>query len=356
LRAHKQHTALHAIVDPEAQVLADDIDRAVRSCLQQASIQSLKSDPNQSAQSLGQQNRRVSFEEWKRRKQAESKLRKQLGEEVKLETQEKQLSKEEEHKAREAYSKQLYEDWLEKKRRDEADKKQREQNDRMQKNEAERIRREEANSKYREWLRDNYIKLQESKRLEYEAKLRNRQKQQEEAVHAANRRRLAEAHFMNWLSRKRNTTPSVQKKSPREEHKSPHLPFLLAYSPNKKRNDTPSDLGYEDYEEADSISQEIRGRRSGDRKHYSEDSQFDEISSIRRNPMLLEQMQSIDDTESIDEEEEDEGEDQEEEGVYEEGDEGDDEEYEEYAEEEYGEEEYGEEEYSDEFMSMSEDY
>lgn len=301
MRAQRQHATLQAKVDPEAQLIAEDIERAVRSCMQQASIQSFRSEPNQSVQSGSQHTKRVSFEEWRRRKEAEAKLRKHLGDEVVKEVQEKNQAKAEEQQAKKTTSQQLVDEWREKKRKDDADKKLKLQNEKQQKHEAERIRREEANVKYREWLRDNYIKLQEGKRLESEAKQRNRQKQHEEAAHAEDRRRLAEATFLKWLKSKQQNPPQPPKKSPRETHKSPHLPFLLAYSPNRKRFETPSDLDYEDYDESESVLQDIRVGRSGERGPYSEESQFNEISSIRRNPMLLEQMQSIHGTESIDE-------------------------------------------------------
>lgn len=349
LRANKHHTPLHSKIDTEAHTVADDIDRVVRSCMQQTSIQSLKSEHNLSKTSSAQQSRGVSYDEWKRRKEAEAKLKKQLGNEVVKEVQEKQREELDERRAKEAYSKQLYDEWLENKRQDEADRKHRELIEKQQKQEAELQRREEANTKYKEWLRDNYIKLTENKRLEYEAKLRTRQKQHEEAAHAANRRRLAEATFFSWLSRKNQGGPPVSKKSLREEHKSPHLPFLLAYSPNRKRNDTPSEIDYEDYEDSISLVQDQRARRGGDRMHYSRDSHLDEISSIRRNPMLLEQMQSIDDTESIteDENEEDEYDDD-----LEDDEDIDDEELEDEGEADN----YEDLEYDDDFISMSEDY
>jgi hypothetical protein len=90
------------------------------------------------------------------------------------------------------------------KRKEEGSKRQKEVIEKQLKDEAEEARRRDAESKYREWLRDNYSKLQESKRLEREARQRNRQREQEEAAHAEQRRKLAENTFLAWVNNKQS--------------------------------------------------------------------------------------------------------------------------------------------------------
>jgi hypothetical protein len=291
MRAHKLHTALQTKVDDDALVLAEDIDRAVRSCMQQSSLKS--------EESPAQKSKRVSYEEWHRRKALEAKLRKRLAEEADIEEQERQHAAAEEQRMRQEYNQHSYHNWLEEKRREEEDQKQRKMMGKYQKEQFEKGRKEEAEVHYKEWLRDNYIKLQQTKQLEREQELRNRHRAKEEALQAAERRRHAEATFYAWVNSKRRSVYSnSQRRTPREEHKAPHLPFLLAYSPNRRRVETPSEVDITEYEESDSSPPKRKLLRTDERRH-TEVSQFDEISSIRRNPMLFEQMHSIDGTESI---------------------------------------------------------
>ena len=187
----------------------------------------------------GTQSPQLHFDEWKRKKEAEIRLKKKLIDDAAQEEAQKRIEQAEAQERRIEESQRKAVEW-EAQKRQEAKQRELEVQAKQHKEEEHKERQKtNAEEQFKTWLRGNFMKLKETKRME-KAELRT------EALRAAERQRLdeerkwqCEQQFQDWVRRKTSqmnrSISSVISKADK-----PKKPIMLAYSPNRRLKTTSS--------------------------------------------------------------------------------------------------------------------
>mmetsp|Transcript_9446 Transcript_9446/g.18178 ORF Transcript_9446/g.18178 Transcript_9446/m.18178 type:complete len:300 (-) Transcript_9446:1470-2369(-) len=220
--------------------------------------------PPLSVASLSPQSR-LTFSEWKLKKDFEISLRRFAFDRVKQKQQEVRQSTEELKKSKEQRARENYESWLKRKTREGKLKK---KNDNKQKRLELRLLQEKkakARTHFIDWLKGSFKQLNEHKDVLKKQKDNERRRQRELERLAEERRKQADKCYKDWLKSKSAGLARVEPK--KEKAVSRKKASMLAYSPNKK---TPvKKLVRKSIEEISSISQKHSEPRSLDPSFYS---------------------------------------------------------------------------------------
>lgn len=187
----------------------------------------------------GNQSPQLNFDDWKRKKEAEIRLKRKLIDDAAQEEAQKRIEETEAQERRIEESQRKAAQW-EAQKRQEA--KQRElETQAVQRKEKEKKGQKQAKAEeqFKTWLRENFTKLKEKKRME-------KAEQRTEAMRAAEKQRLeeerkwqCEQQFQDWLRRKAaQMSRSVSSVISKPEK--PKKPIMLAYSPNRRLKTTSS--------------------------------------------------------------------------------------------------------------------
>mmetsp|Transcript_2994 Transcript_2994/g.2715 ORF Transcript_2994/g.2715 Transcript_2994/m.2715 type:complete len:238 (+) Transcript_2994:524-1237(+) len=221
----------------------------------------------------------------------------------------------------EAEKSKIFRDWARAKRKEEKQKKREKKLQEKAIEEHKHKQREEASAHYREWLRENLIKLKEQKKKERKAKKAKEAMEREIERKKEEDKIRAELAYQEWLMNKLNKADS----STHEMYSEPKIkkPIMLAYSPNKKKipaiqqsydgysqSISEQDVEYSQYtdEEEEESSPVISSQKPprhgnlqpGRNVHRVDDNHtFEDLSSIRRSPHVIDTYQhEPDETES----------------------------------------------------------
>ncbi|CAG9326211.1 unnamed protein product [Blepharisma stoltei] len=254
----------------------------------------------------------ISFEDWKRRKAAEERLKKKLlVQALEIEYEEKLLEAEDkEVKKIESYKQ--VRNWERNKSKEEKVKKSEKNKAKADEESAKRKKIEESSKVYREWLKNNLIKLREKKIKEREEKKKIYEEKRKKEMEQMQRKMKAEEEYNAWLTRKSLSKNSTQRYESSEEFYQIKKPILMAYSPNRKS--TPGDQfidSFSDFSDSPQYSskeEEIekrgdaqvkasskpplpsqRSNKFTERQIKNENCHtFEELSSIRKSPQVNE--------------------------------------------------------------------
>lgn len=288
-----------------------------------------KAEEDQIAQNLGQRlaevadknrTKKMSYEEWKRKKATEERLRKRLlVDALQYEYEKKIIEEEQERQKQEMASKRMRE-WNIRKKHETMRKQQEEAQIQAEKIERENQRKEQAEKQFRNWLREHVEKMRQDKIRAKEEKIQQDKIRKKQERELEIKKKRSEIEVQLWLERKykeqeeREEMDRLQSTDRKYEPKrKKHI--ILAYSPNKIRNKLLSTQTVQaslarqiksitstqsEEEKATPISPisptDIRPKLKHPPKLYKKegrrDQTFAELSSIRKSPVAHERYES----------------------------------------------------------------
>ena len=176
----------------------------------------------------------LKFDEWKRKKEAEMRLKTKLIEDAIQQEVQKRIAEDEVRERHTEESQQKIAEWNYQKQIEAKRKALKQEENRRAEQEHKDKQKAKAEEQFKEWLRDNFMKLKEQKRMEKaehrseELRAVERQRLEEE------RKWLCEQQFQAWVRRKASVMNNRSTSSMLSKPSKAKKPIMLAYSPNRR--------------------------------------------------------------------------------------------------------------------------
>lgn len=185
--------------------------------------------------------KKMSYEEWKRKKATEERLKKRLLVDALQYEYEKKIIEEEQVRQKQESSSKKIREWDIRKKLETGRKAQEEAATQAKMKEEENRRKEAAEMKFKEWLKDNVSKLKSDKRKEREEKKQQERLKKKYERELELKKRRSEIEFQLWVEKKNKEEEEREEIQQMESIDRIYEPkrkkhIILAYSPNKHRN------------------------------------------------------------------------------------------------------------------------
>ena len=173
-----------------------------------------------------------SFKQWVRKKQFENKIKKNLIMKALKNKYESELLKEQDREEKYTENAKRIREWETQKIYEYNKKIVDKRAIKIEKEQIENMKRKEAEDKYREWLKNNMIKLKEEKKKLKQKRLKELEEKKKKEEKEEEIKQKSKENFKKWLKnkKKQNNPQSARIQHPIKSKK----PIMLAYSPNRK--------------------------------------------------------------------------------------------------------------------------
>jgi hypothetical protein len=186
-------------------------------------IETLKKEPNPD---------KTPFEQWMRKKEFENKVKQSLMMRALKSKYENDLLEEQDREEKNSENAKKIKEWETQKIYEYNKKLLDEKTWKIEKEHMEQLKRKEAEEHYREWLKNNMIKLKQEKKVNKLKKLKDLEEKKKKEEQEAILKKKTEENFRKWIASKKKKN-NVQASHPHNFVKV-KKPVMLAYSPNRK--------------------------------------------------------------------------------------------------------------------------